>query len=100
MAMMDKFDERQLVRCLRCREMVARTDIGPDGVCHACKTRYKKTRWETSEERRLERAEREKQVQSTRVTCPVCGLEHIMIEDKKRCKCGLTLRKKMTESLL
>ncbi len=96
MALMDKFDERQLMRCLRCRELVPKTDIGKDGVCRACKTRYKKTSWEASEERRLEKAERD--AQKIRVICPVCGTEHVIIEEMKRCACGRTLKKRAQDS--
>ena len=98
MAMMDRFDARQLIRCLRCKELVPRTDVRSDGICRACKTSYKKTTWETVEEKRLERAERESQ--KVRVTCPVCGMEHVMIEESRRCKCGLTLKKRMSDSNL
>lgn len=85
-------DERQLVRCLRCREMVARSDLGVDGVCRACKTTHKQTTWKLGEHRRMEKAE----IKSTQpmVKCPRCKKKHFMTQDKMTCECGYVLKKR------
>ena len=92
MVSIDSFDERQFARCPRCNGVVAKTDLGVDGVCHACKTR-KETTWEMAEQRRMERAAKESQ--KSWVKCPVCKREHILTEERKKCDCGFLLRKKI-----
>ena len=94
MVSIESFDKRQFVRCPKCHGVVARTDIGVDGVCRSCKTR-RKSNWDESEQRRMERAERE--AKKEYAVCPVCDTEHILMEDKKRCRCGYVIRKKSTQ---
>ncbi len=89
---MDSFDERLMSRCLRCGEMVSKTDLGMDGVCRACKTRHKKTMWQIQEEKRLVKDE-QRSLNAVRVSCPICGREHLITEDRKKCECGYMLRK-------
>ena len=93
MVSIDSYDPRQFARCPRCNGVVAKTDLGVDGICHACKTR-RGSRWEMAEQRRMERAERE--AQKALVVCPACNREHVLIEDRKRCDCGFMLRKRMS----